>query len=161
MPQGAFLASRIDTNHWLTCGTERPLPALVGNHPVLMVASGAEAPVRYGWITPCDNSDLPDPAEPAEISDSSEESETVPRLGWSVLPPNTELRLRMSGLLWPEATHRLANAAYLTREPIGRGQVILFATPPTFRAATEGTSRLFLNAVVLGPGCGTTVAFNP
>jgi len=155
MPQGTFLASRVDTNSWLTCGTDRPLPVLVGNHPVLMSASGVETPVRYGWFQ---ESDDPDRSEEPEESDKSDET---PRLGWSVLPPDTELRLRMSGLLWPEASHRLANAAYLTREKVGRGQVVLFAAPPTFRAATEGTTRLFLNAVVLGPGCGTTVAFNP
>jgi len=117
--------------------------------------------VRYGWITESAVSDAPDQDAASEESEPSEDSETIPRLGWSILPPNTEFRLRMSGLLWPEVTHRLANAAYLTREPIGRGQVILFAAPPTFRAAAEGTTRLFLNALVLGPGCGTTVAFNP
>jgi hypothetical protein len=161
MPQGTFLASRVDTNSWLTCGTDRPLPVLVGNHPVLMSASGVETPVRYGWIRASEGSDTSDRSDEPDGSDKSDKSDETPRLGWSVLPPNTELRLRMSGLLWPEASHRLANAAYLTREKIGRGQVILFAAPPTFRAATEGTTRLFLNAVVFGPGCGTAVAFNP
>jgi hypothetical protein len=69
--------------------------------------------------------------------------------------------LRMSGLLWPEATQRLANAAYLTREGVGKGQVILFAGQPTFRAATLGTQRLFMNAIVNGPGMGANSPIIP
>jgi hypothetical protein len=61
----------------------------------------------------------------------------------------------MSGLLWPEATRRLANSAYVTRESFGRGQIILFAHPPAFRATTRGAERLLLNAIVYGPGFGT------
>ncbi len=65
--------------------------------------------------------------------------------------------LRLSGLLWPEARGRLADGAYLTRERIDRGQLILFATDPTFRGFFRGTDRLLLNAVVLGPGLGASV----
>jgi hypothetical protein len=67
----------------------------------------------------------------------------------------------MSGLLWPEATHRLANAAYVTREPLGRGQVILFAVSPAFRAATRPATRVFLNALVYGPGYGAAQPVRP
>jgi hypothetical protein len=63
-------------------------------------------------------------------------------------------KLRLCGLLWPEAAMRLADSAYLTRERVGRGQVILFAQEPDFRGTWHGTRRLFLNAVLLGPGCG-------
>ncbi|MFQ5424505.1 MAG: M14 family zinc carboxypeptidase [Phycisphaerae bacterium] len=65
--------------------------------------------------------------------------------------------LRLSGLLWPEARERLAGAAWLTREAIGRGQLILFATDPTFRGYFRGTERVLLNAAILGPGLGTSV----
>ena len=34
------------------------------------------------------------------------------------------MHLRMSGLLWPEATHRLANSACVTRERVGRGEAV-------------------------------------
>ena len=61
----------------------------------------------------------------------------------------------MSGLLWPEAAQRMSNAAYLTREKKGNGQVIMFANMPNFRGATKGTARLLLNAIVYGPGLGT------
>ncbi|NQV34397.1 MAG: hypothetical protein HQ515_17010 [Phycisphaeraceae bacterium] len=64
--------------------------------------------------------------------------------------------LRMSGLLWPEAKDRLANSAYATVESVGRGQVILFATDPTFRTWLPGMQRLFFNAVLLGPGMVTS-----
>ncbi len=64
--------------------------------------------------------------------------------------------LRLSGLLWPEARERLGDGAYMTRERMGRGQVILFATDPVFRGYMEGTTRLFLNAVILGPGVGAS-----
>jgi len=41
--------------------------------------------------------------------------------------------LRLSGLLWPEAKERIADTAYVTVESVGRGQLILFATDPTYR----------------------------
>ncbi len=67
----------------------------------------------------------------------------------------------MSGLVWPEATQRLANAPFVTRERKGNGQVILFAAPPTYRATTLGTMRLLLNAVVFGPGFGADHPIEP
>jgi hypothetical protein len=71
------------------------------------------------------------------------------------------MHLRMSGLLWPEATHRLANSAYVTRESVGRGQIILFAARPTFRAATLGPARIMLNAMIYGPGYGAAQPIRP
>ncbi|MCC6396159.1 MAG: hypothetical protein IT282_04010 [Bacteroidetes bacterium] len=64
--------------------------------------------------------------------------------------------LRLSGLLWPEARDRWAGTAYATRESKGRGQLILFAGDPTFRGFFHGTERLLLNAILLGPGWGTS-----
>ncbi|MCZ6836623.1 MAG: M14 family metallopeptidase [Planctomycetota bacterium] len=75
-------------------------------------------------------------------------------------PIKTPVRLvesdnvRMSGLLWPEGRERIGNAAYATVERMGNGQVILFANDPYLRAYTEGSGRLMLNAVLLGPGLG-------
>jgi len=66
----------------------------------------------------------------------------------------SEDSLRLGGLLWPEARQRWAQTAYLTREPVGRGQVILFASTPCMRGAWNATQRAFLNAVILGPGMG-------
>ena len=63
--------------------------------------------------------------------------------------------LRLSGLLWPEARTRWEKTAYVTREAHGKGQVILFAGEPDFRSYFYGTSRLLINAMLLGPGLGT------
>ena len=80
---------------------------------------------------------------------------------WSSLPDEYQLKLRMSGLLWPEASQRIANSAYLTREASGNGQIILFASQPVFRGSTMGTNRLLLNALVYGAGLGTNIAITP
>jgi hypothetical protein len=64
--------------------------------------------------------------------------------------------LRLSGLLWPEARLRLANTPYCTLERSGMGQVILFADQPNFRAFFRGTERLLSNAILFGPGLGTS-----
>ena len=65
-------------------------------------------------------------------------------------------RLRLGGLVWPEARERIESSSYLTREGKGNGQVILFATLPGFRGYNHATARLFANAVVLGPGLGAS-----
>ncbi|UCC43760.1 MAG: hypothetical protein JSU65_11645 [Candidatus Zixiibacteriota bacterium] len=63
--------------------------------------------------------------------------------------------VRLSGLLWPEARQRLANTAFLTRERKGKGQIIMFAAEPNHRAYFYGTRKLFVNALLYGPGMGT------
>jgi hypothetical protein len=93
--------------------------------------------------------------------DKKDEEPPKPRAGFAPLPDGHEMRLRMSGLLWPEAAERLANAAYLTREPIGSGQVILFAATPTYRGAAKGTARFFQNALIYGPGLGASHPIRP
>jgi hypothetical protein len=71
------------------------------------------------------------------------------------LEPAAELRL--AGLLWPEARARLADAAWLTLERKGHGQIVLFAAQPAFRGYHLASARLFANAVVLGPGLGASL----
>ena len=66
-----------------------------------------------------------------------------------------ENELRISGLLWPEARSRWANTAYATRESVGRGQIVLFATHPNFRAYFYGSRQMLVNAILLGPGFGS------
>ncbi len=65
-------------------------------------------------------------------------------------------RLRLSGLLWPEARARFADTAYATVERLGDGQVVLFLSDPFFRGYTEGSGRMLANAVLLGPGMGAS-----
>jgi hypothetical protein len=50
MPQGALLAARVNTNHWLTFGCGDSLPLYAADQPILMAAQGVEAPVRYGLL---------------------------------------------------------------------------------------------------------------
>lgn len=188
MPQGAVLATRVDTNHWLTAGCAEVLPVLTGHQQILMAAEGVEAPIRYGYLTaiskephataasaivPSAESAVPKPEMQKQDADKNgppggdgkggdkKSPKEAPRIGWCALPEGTEMHLRMSGLLWPEAAHRVANSAWVTREPFGRGQVILFATSPTFRGCARGTTRVFLNAVVYGPGFGAAQPVRP
>jgi hypothetical protein len=142
MPVGAVLAARVDDEHWLTAGSPDPAPVLTSGRSVLMAASPVEAPLRYGVFE----------------EDDTEEVESV---GWSRMPRGMSLRLRMSGLLWPEAARRLANAAAVTRERVGSGQIVLFANDPTWRGAAAGTERVFMNAVIYGPGLGASAPILP
>jgi len=66
--------------------------------------------------------------------------------------------LRLSGLLWPEAKKRLVNSEYLTVEKLGKGQVILFAGDPFFRAYFHGSARLLINSILLGLGMGSYIS---
>jgi hypothetical protein len=143
MPSGSFVAGRTDQKHWLTFGSPNILPVLYSDYPVLMTGSNVEAAVRIGALVPNLNS-----LESKQIN-------------WSLIPPNKDIKVRMSGLVWPEAAQRIANSAYVTREKIGKGQVILFSGEPNFRGSTRGTNRLWLNAVVFGSGLGTNPTINP
>ena len=141
MPSGAFVAGRVDNTHWLSFGTPDILPILYSKQPVLMTSNRAEAIVRIGLIEPNNGSE-------------------IKQLNWSTIPADHDITVRMSGLVWPEASEKIANSAYLTREQIGNGQLILFSGQPNFRGSTKGTSRLWLNAVVYGAGLGTTPRIN-
>ena len=143
MPSGAFVATRNDNEHWLTFGTDNILPVLYSNYPILMTGGNSEAVLRIGELIP--NS---------EIS----ENRTI---NWSQIPAGYDMNVRMSGLVWPEASQRIANSAYLTRERIGKGQIILFSGEPNFRGSARGTNRLWLNAVVYGSGLGTSSRVTP
>jgi hypothetical protein len=60
--------------------------------------------------------------------------------------------LVLSGIVWEEARPQLASKAFLMHEGVGAGQIIAFAEDPNYRAYTETTQLLFMNAVLLGPG---------
>ncbi|HUG98642.1 MAG TPA: M14 family zinc carboxypeptidase [Gammaproteobacteria bacterium] len=136
MPSGAIVGTRVDTAHWLAAGTGPVLPVLFSDSPVLMAAPPVESPFRVGVYNPAD-------AEGGTLN-------------WAPVPEKHELRVRMSGVLWPEARERIASSAWVTREAVGRGQVILFAHAPAFRAAQLGAARVLENALVLAPGMGTS-----
>ena len=67
-----------------------------------------------------------------------------------------ESKLRLGGLLWPEAKSRIAESAWVTQESYGKGQIIIFATEPHFRGYFRASERVLLNAIYLGPGMGTS-----
>ncbi len=136
MPQGAFVAASRMGEHWLADGLEEALPLLVAKVPVLIPPEDAEAVIRLGVL-------------------EAEESASGQPLLWTATPRGHRLRMRLSGLLWPEAALRLAASAWLVREDHGHGQVILFAQPPAFRGSTLAGLRALANAIVLGPGLGT------
>ena len=139
MPSGAFVSGRIDSSHWLTFGTIDTIPLLYSNYPVLMSDSRSNAVIRIGELS---------------VNDKVDSYRT---LNWSDIPSGNDLNVRMSGLVWPEASKRIANSAYLTQERYGKGQIILFSGEPNFRGSSLGTNRLWLNAVVYGSGLGTTL----
>lgn len=143
MPSGAFVSGRVDQKHWLTFGTIDTLPLLYSNFPVLMAGSGSKAVIRIGEL----------------IKDTNQD--TYKTINWSDIPAGNDLNVRMSGLVWPEASARIANSAYLTQERYGKGQIILFSGEPNFRGSTLGTNRVWLNAVVYGSGMGTSTRINP
>lgn len=69
----------------------------------------------------------------------------------------TEGPLHVAGFLWPGNTEeKLRGTAYAVAEPVGRGQVILFGDDPNYRLAWRSTSRLFGNALLLGPTLGAS-----
>jgi hypothetical protein len=138
MPSGALVALRADHEHWLNAGGNDYLTALFSNSPIMMANLPVQAPLRVGVY--------------------SESEREAGLIGWAPVPEGQELRVRAGGLLWPEARDRVASAAYVTRESVGRGQVILFAHPPAFRAAQLGAMRVLENALILGPGLGTRPA---
>jgi hypothetical protein len=61
-------------------------------------------------------------------------------------------KLIASGLIWPDAQDILVQKSYLMHQPFGQGHVIAFAEEPNYRAFTESSMLLFMNAVLLGPG---------
>jgi hypothetical protein len=130
-PSGALLRVNLDPEHWLSAGcavmTGLPGAPLATHAPGEWV--GARIDGEYALVAEA----------PVAVVGAFA----------------TEDSLRLSGLLWPEARERWAQTAYLTREPVGRGQIILFDADPCQRGTLEATERAFLNAVLLGPGLGT------
>ncbi len=57
-----------------------------------------------------------------------------------------------SGLIWSEGRDLLVQKPFLMHQPVGRGNVVAFAEDPNYRAFTEASMLLFMNAVLLGPG---------
>jgi hypothetical protein len=59
-------------------------------------------------------------------------------------------RLVAGGVAWANSIDLLAQKAFVIDQPLGRGHLIAFAEDPNFRAVSEATELLFINAVLLG-----------
>ena len=57
-----------------------------------------------------------------------------------------------SGFCWPETLDLVAETPYLLYESLGAGHVVAFTDDPNYRAMYPVSQRLFLNAVLFGPG---------
>ncbi len=60
--------------------------------------------------------------------------------------------LVLGGVVWEDAREQLTNKAFLIQQPMGRGRIVAFAEDPNYRAYTEATQLLFINAVLLAAG---------
>jgi len=76
-------------------------------------------------------------------------------------PPNSSRRVvaryaaqnsLISGHAWDETKARIGGTVAVYEQIVGLGRVIAFAEDPNFRAFHRGMNRMFLNAVILGPG---------
>ncbi len=170
-PTGAILRGTLNSEHWLTFGA-----GLANTAPLAPASTQASTPTSTS--SPSSGTNAASPYAPgAAPSSTTSAPAAAPVLvkttelplfaaGSTVLlsksPVTTPVRfadakrLRMSGLMWPESAVRIENSAYATVERVGAGQVILFAQDPIFRGGWRGTGRLLLNAILLGPGCGTS-----
>jgi hypothetical protein len=60
--------------------------------------------------------------------------------------------LLASGFCWPNTLELLSETPYVTYQAVGSGHVVAFTDDPNYRAMYPGVQRLFINAVLFGPG---------
>lgn len=111
---GAILRALVDTEHWLSAGTDGEIGVFAETSLILspITLDQGQNVARYA---------------PLEA-------------------------LVMSGVVWEDVRPQLANKPFLIHQPMGRGQLVAFTEDPNYRAYTESTMLLFMNAVLLGPG---------
>jgi len=56
----------------------------------------------------------------------------------------------LSGWVWPDTERLIARTTWAAVEPLGRGNVVVFAEDPLYRAFWRGTGRLVTNAMLFG-----------
>jgi hypothetical protein len=76
---------------------------------------------------------------------------TISRTGQNAAAYADGTGVKLAGFMWPEVQQAMARTLFAWVEPAGRGNVMLFADDPNFRAAQLSTLRMFFNAVFLGP----------
>jgi len=77
---------------------------------------------------------------------------TAPSKGRNLVSFLAKPGVLTTGFCWPETLELVAETPYLIYEPLGAGHVVAFSSDPNYRAMYPVTQRLFLNAVLFGPG---------
>ncbi len=121
---GAFLHATVYDDHWITFGMNRSTEILMNGNLIL-------SPLK-----PTDGRNLVTFASGPGSGSGSGSGE----------------KLLTSGFCWPDTLKQLAGKPYVLYQPSGDGHIIAFTDDPNFRAMCPETQRLFLNAVLLGPG---------
>ena len=75
-----------------------------------------------------------------------------PAKGRSLVTFQDKEHVLVSGFCWPQTLQSLAGSSYVIHQPLGEGHIVAFADDPNFRAMYPSLQRLFLNAVMFGPG---------
>ena len=75
-----------------------------------------------------------------------------PAKGRSLVEFVDDKDLLTSGFCWPETLKLAAGKTYLSYQSSGDGHIIAFADDPNYRAMYPNLQRLFINAVLFGPG---------
>jgi len=76
----------------------------------------------------------------------------LPTLGRNVVTFADQDKLLTSGFCWPKTLELLAETPYVAYQSQGGGHIIAFTDDPNYRAMYPAVQRLFLNAVLFGPG---------
>ena len=75
-----------------------------------------------------------------------------PEKGRNVVSFGPKEGLVVSGFCWPDTEKLLPHTPYLMYRKLGSGHVVGFADDPNYRAMFPSVQRLFINAVMFGPG---------
>ena len=75
-----------------------------------------------------------------------------PTAGRNLVTFASQDKLLTSGFCWPMTLELLAQTPYATHQSLDKGHVIAFTDDPNYRAMYPGVQRLFINAVLFGPG---------
>jgi hypothetical protein len=76
----------------------------------------------------------------------------APTQGRSLVEFAETEELLTSGFCWPETLELASGKTYMSYQSSGDGHIIAFADDPNYRAMYPNLQRLFINAVLFGPG---------
>jgi hypothetical protein len=76
----------------------------------------------------------------------------LPTKGRNIVTFATQDKLLTSGFCWPKTLELLAQTPYVTHQRQGSGHIVAFTDDPNYRAMYPSVQRLFINAVLFGPG---------